>query len=130
ASLAASTASATSSSVESGNIPTSSPVLAGLRFSRALPLRDSTHSPLMKFLKTLGITAVAMRIPPWASWCVPVIDRDDDSMMQRPPETQSSKRLRRRQRAPAYRQLSRSARQCETEEEIDFRGWGEYKRRT
>ena len=33
-------------------------------FSSAFPLRDSTHSPLTKFLKTLGITAVAMRVPP------------------------------------------------------------------
>jgi hypothetical protein len=63
-----------------------------------LPLRDSTHSPLMKFLKTLGITAVAMRIPPWASWYVPLIDWDEDSMMQRSSETQSSKGSRRRQR--------------------------------
>jgi hypothetical protein len=29
-----------------------------------LPLRASTHSPLMKFLKTLGLAGVAMRIPP------------------------------------------------------------------
>jgi hypothetical protein len=39
-------------------------VFAGLRFSIALPLRASTHSPFMKFLKTLGLAGVAMHIPP------------------------------------------------------------------
>src|ERR1700731_4697242 len=76
-------------------------MLEGLRFSRALPLLDSTHSPLIKFLKTFGITAVAMRIPPWASFYVPLIDWDQNWMMQRSSETQSSKRVPRRQRAPA-----------------------------
>src|SRR6266849_3065811 len=63
ASFSASTAALTSSSVEDTNIPTSSSAFAGLRFSYAFPLRDSTHSPLMKFLKTLGATAVAI-LPP------------------------------------------------------------------
>src|SRR5215468_10904933 len=47
-------------------MPTSSSVFAGLRFSYALPERDSTHSPLIKFLKTLGATAVAI-LPPGVS---------------------------------------------------------------
>src|SRR5882762_3276905 len=63
ASFAASTAASTSSSVEDTNIPINSPVFAGLRFSYALPLRDSTHSPLMKFLNSRGATAVAI-LPP------------------------------------------------------------------
>src|ERR1700675_251483 len=63
ASLAASTAASTSSATEDTNMPTSSSVLAGLRFSYALPLRDSTHSPLIKFLKTRGDAAVAI-LPP------------------------------------------------------------------
>src|SRR6266581_4258380 len=65
ASLAASTAAFTSSSIEDTNIPINSSVFAGLRFSYAFPLRDSSHSPLMKFLKTLGATAVAI-LPPGA----------------------------------------------------------------
>src|SRR5260370_2173666 len=44
-------------------MPTSSSVFAGLRFSYALPLRDSTHSPLMKFLNIRGATDVAI-LPP------------------------------------------------------------------
>src|SRR3979490_1240108 len=44
-------------------MPTSSSVLAGVRFSYALPLRDSTHSPFIKFLKTRGDAAVAI-FPP------------------------------------------------------------------
>src|SRR4029077_4557100 len=60
ASLAASTAASTSSAVERGNIPTNSRVFAGLRSSNAMPLEASTHSPLMKFLKTVGRTAVAI----------------------------------------------------------------------
>src|SRR5467141_4735220 len=63
ASLAASTAAFTSSAVEDTNIPINSSVFAGLRFSYAFPLRDSTHSPLMKFLKIRGATAVAI-LPP------------------------------------------------------------------
>src|SRR5690349_7949114 len=41
-------------------MPTSSRVSAGLRSSKAIPLDASTHSPLMKFLKTVGRTAVAI----------------------------------------------------------------------
>src|ERR1700720_280298 len=63
ASLAASTAAFTSSELEDTNMPTSSSVLAGLRFSYTLPLRDSTHSPLIKFLKTRGDAAVAILSP-------------------------------------------------------------------
>src|ERR1700731_1823083 len=63
ASLAASTAASTSSLVEDTNIPINSSVFAGLRFSYAFPLRDSTHSPLIKFLKIRGETAVAI-LPP------------------------------------------------------------------
>src|SRR6266851_9819389 len=63
ASLAASTAWFASSSVPETNMPTSSSVFAGLRFSYALPLRDSTHSPLMKFLNIRGATDVAI-LPP------------------------------------------------------------------
>src|SRR6266576_2486954 len=63
ASFAAATATSTSSCVEDTNIPINSPVFAGLRFSYALPLRDSTHSPLMKFLNSRGATAVAI-LPP------------------------------------------------------------------
>src|SRR5713226_1603179 len=63
ASFAASTAAFTSSSVEETNIPINSSVFAGLRFSYAFPLRDSTHSPLMKFLNIRGATAVAI-LPP------------------------------------------------------------------
>src|SRR5712692_6797148 len=63
ASFAASTAAFTSSSVEDTNIPINSSVFAGLRFSYAFPLRDSTHSPLMKFLNIRGATAVAI-LPP------------------------------------------------------------------
>src|SRR5260370_28857513 len=63
ASFAASTAASTSSSVEDTNIPINSSVFAGLRFSYAFPLRDSTHSPLMKFLNIRGATAVAI-LPP------------------------------------------------------------------
>src|SRR5437879_6510372 len=44
-------------------MPTSSSAFAGLRFSYAFPLRDSIHSPLMKFLKIRGATAVAI-LPP------------------------------------------------------------------
>src|SRR6266852_1089299 len=44
-------------------MPISSSVFAGFRFSYALPDRESTHSPLMKFLNTLGATAVAI-LPP------------------------------------------------------------------
>src|SRR6266851_298579 len=63
ASFAASTAAFTSSSVEDTNIPINSSVFAGLRFSYTFPLRDSTHSPLMKFLNIRGATAVAI-LPP------------------------------------------------------------------
>src|SRR6267143_2117180 len=63
ASLAASTAWSASSSVPETNMPTSSSAFAGLRFSYALPLRDSTHSPLMKFLNIRGATDVAI-LPP------------------------------------------------------------------
>src|SRR3981189_566654 len=63
ASFAASTATSTSSSVEDTNIPINSSVFAGWRFSYAFPLRDSTHSPLIKFLKIRGATAVAI-LPP------------------------------------------------------------------
>src|ERR1700687_2705773 len=63
ASFAASTAASTSSSAEDTNIPINSSVFAGLRFSYAFPLRDSTHSPLIKFLKIRGATAVAI-LPP------------------------------------------------------------------
>src|SRR6266567_1634228 len=45
-------------------MPTNSSEFAGLRFSYALPLRDSTHSPLMKFLNIRGATAVAILPPP------------------------------------------------------------------
>src|SRR5882762_3263258 len=63
ASFAASTAASTSSPVEDTNIPINSSVFAGLRFSYAFPLRDSTHSPLIKFLKIRDATAVAI-LPP------------------------------------------------------------------
>src|ERR1700688_2588449 len=63
ASLAAPTAAFTSSELEETKLPTSSSVLAGLRFSYVLPLRASTHSPLIKFLKTRGDAAVAI-LPP------------------------------------------------------------------
>src|ERR1700688_3057770 len=63
AALAASTAAFTSSELEDTKMPTSSSVLAGLRFSYAFPVRDSTHSPLIKFLKTRGDAAVAI-LPP------------------------------------------------------------------
>src|ERR1700731_3593232 len=63
ASLAAFTAAFTSSELEDTKMPTSSSVLAGLRFSYAFPLRDSTHSPLIKFLKMRGEAAVAI-LPP------------------------------------------------------------------
>src|SRR5258708_28548804 len=45
-------------------MPTNSSEFAGLRFSYAFPLRDSTHSPLMKFLNIRGATAVAILPPP------------------------------------------------------------------
>src|SRR5260370_19858207 len=61
ASAAARTAASTSSALERGNIPTNSRVFAGLQSSNATPLGDSTHSPLMKFLKRVGPTAVAMK---------------------------------------------------------------------
>src|SRR5438309_7234780 len=60
ASAAARTAASTSSAVDRGNIPINSRLFAGLRSSNARPLEDSTHSPLMKFLKTVGPTAVAI----------------------------------------------------------------------
>jgi hypothetical protein len=41
-------------------MPINSRVFAGLRSSNARPLVDSTHSPLMKFLKTVGRAAVAI----------------------------------------------------------------------
>src|SRR5438132_8166052 len=63
ASFAASAAASASSAVEDANMPINSSVLAGLRFSYAFPLRDSTHSPLMKFLNIRGATAVAI-LPP------------------------------------------------------------------
>src|SRR5579863_4018429 len=63
AAFAASTASFTSSCVEDGKIPTSSPVFAGLRFSNVLPRRAATHSPLMKFLWLLETALVVMSPP-------------------------------------------------------------------
>src|SRR3984957_9974299 len=68
--LAASTAASTSSDVEDTNIPTSSSVFAGLRFSYAFPLRDSTHSPLMKFLYTRGAGTVAILPPQTLELCL------------------------------------------------------------
>jgi hypothetical protein len=46
ASFAATTAASTSSALDDTNIPTSSSVFAGLRFSYAFPPLASTHSPL------------------------------------------------------------------------------------
>src|SRR5579859_5855645 len=63
ASFAASTAAFTSASFEATKFPTSSSVLAGLRFSYVFPLFESTHSPPIKFLYTRGATDVAM-LPP------------------------------------------------------------------
>ena len=54
AALAASTASATSSSAEAGNIPTSSSVFAGLRSSMALPLRAQDPFAVDVILEDLG----------------------------------------------------------------------------
>src|SRR6185369_16005405 len=61
--LAAETASSTSRLSERWNTPITSRVSAGFRFSYVWPLRDSTHSPPMKFLKTLAAidTEVAFR---------------------------------------------------------------------
>src|ERR1700722_14529671 len=64
AAFAASTASFTSSCVEDGKIPTSSPRLAGLRFSNVPPRRASTHSPLIRFLWLLETALVVMMLPP------------------------------------------------------------------
>src|SRR6266446_4414057 len=50
--LAASTAASTSALADFWKTPTTSRVLAGLRFSKVSPVEDSTHSPSMKFLKT------------------------------------------------------------------------------
>src|SRR5260370_38317323 len=44
-------------------MPTSSSVFAGFGLSYACPLRDSTHSPMMKFLNIRGATDVAI-LPP------------------------------------------------------------------
>jgi hypothetical protein len=77
-------------------------VLAGLRFSSAVPLRDSTHSPLIKFLKTLGDAAVAIAVPPWDLRHSPVIDRDDDSMIFRNPEIQVSSPAEIKQPTPTF----------------------------
>src|SRR6202051_5391474 len=51
--LAASTAASTSALADFWKIPTRSRVSAGLRFSKVSPVEDSTHSPSIKFLKTL-----------------------------------------------------------------------------
>src|SRR5216684_5680433 len=51
--LAASTAASTSALADFWKMPTTSRVSAGLRFSKVSPVEDSTHSPSMKFLKTL-----------------------------------------------------------------------------
>src|ERR1700693_32524 len=67
AAFAAPTASLTSSCVEDGKIPTSSPVLAGLRFSNVLPPRAPTHSPLIKFLWLLE-TALVVIVAPADDW--------------------------------------------------------------
>ena len=74
AALAASTASFTSSCVEEGKIPTSSPVLAGLRFSNVLPRRAPTHSPLIKFLWLL-VTALVVMLPPADDWGLAKVGR-------------------------------------------------------
>src|SRR5271168_2345367 len=64
ASVAASTAASTSAAPDDTNIPTSSSVFAGLRFSYASPPFGSTHSPLIKFLYIRPAATVAMRLPP------------------------------------------------------------------
>src|ERR1039458_10738630 len=51
--LAASTAASTSALFERWKMATTSRVSAGLRSSNVWPLADSTHSPSIKFLKTL-----------------------------------------------------------------------------
>jgi hypothetical protein len=73
--LAASTAASTSALLERWKMATTSRVSAGLRSSNVWPLWDSTHSPSMKFLKTLvlvlppsitGLVMVSVAIN--ASW--------------------------------------------------------------
>src|SRR6202451_4537877 len=51
--LAASTAASTSALADFWKMPTTSRVSAGLRSSKVSPVEDSTHSPSMKFLRTL-----------------------------------------------------------------------------
>src|ERR1035438_679381 len=51
--LAASTAASTSALFDRWKMATTSRVSAGLRSSKVCPLADSTHSPSIKFLKTL-----------------------------------------------------------------------------
>src|SRR5262245_32596053 len=53
--LADATARLTSSAVESGNVPTTSFVSAGLTLSKVSPFDEATHLPAMKFWKTLVI---------------------------------------------------------------------------
>ena len=61
--LAASIASTTSSSEDDGKSPINCVVSAGFRSSIASPPRAGTHSPLMKFLKTLVAIEVAIALP-------------------------------------------------------------------
>ena len=53
--LAAATAASTSALADFWKMPTRSRVSAGLRFSKVSPVEDSTHSPSIKFLKTLVV---------------------------------------------------------------------------
>src|SRR5271157_4666944 len=48
----------TSSLADFWKMPTTSRVSAGFRFSKVRPVRVSTHSPAMKFLKILGFAPV------------------------------------------------------------------------
>src|ERR1700681_2257847 len=56
--LAASTAASTSALLERWKMATTSRVSAGVRSSKVCPLADSTHSPSMKFLKTLVLVVL------------------------------------------------------------------------
>src|SRR5271157_1633288 len=57
---AASMAWSTSSLADFWKMPTTSRVSAGFRFSKVRPVRVSTHSPAMKFLKILGFATAPM----------------------------------------------------------------------